>query len=57
VDIAGPSRWRWLLSDADTGGPLADHQVNLEAVNNASEKHRDRPGGATPPFGVPKLEL
>src|ERR1700733_5163921 len=30
VDVAGPLRWRWLLTDADTGAPLADHQVDLE---------------------------
>ena len=28
-DFAGPLRWRWLLSDEDTGVPLADHQVDL----------------------------
>jgi tetratricopeptide (TPR) repeat protein len=30
VDVAGPSRWRWLLSDEETGNLLADHPVNLD---------------------------
>jgi len=30
VDVAGPRRWRWLLTDEATGAPLADHQVDLE---------------------------
>jgi hypothetical protein len=30
VDVAGPLRWRWLLTDEQTGVPLADHQVNLD---------------------------
>ena len=30
VDVSGPLRWRWLLSDADSGVPLADHQVDLD---------------------------
>jgi tetratricopeptide (TPR) repeat protein len=30
VDVAGPWRWRWLLTDERTGNPLADHQVNLD---------------------------
>jgi len=32
VDITGPLRWRWLLTDADTGAPLADHRVDLESA-------------------------
>jgi tetratricopeptide (TPR) repeat protein len=31
AEFAGPRRWRWLLTDEDTGQPLADHQVSLEA--------------------------
>jgi hypothetical protein len=31
VDVRGPSRWRWLLTDDVTGNPLADHQVVLDA--------------------------
>ena len=30
AEFAGPRRWRWLLTDEDTGQPLADHQVSLE---------------------------
>jgi hypothetical protein len=30
VEVAGPLRWRWLLSDAETGVPLADHRVDLD---------------------------
>ena len=30
VDVAGPLRWRWLLTDEDSGKPLADHQVDLD---------------------------
>lgn len=30
AEFAGPRRWRWLLSDEDTGQPLADHQVSLD---------------------------
>src|SRR5580700_5695858 len=29
-DVAGPLRWRWLLTDQATGTPLADHQVTLD---------------------------
>ena len=29
VDVTGPSRWRWLLSDGETGALLADHDVDL----------------------------
>src|ERR1700743_937646 len=31
-DFAGPLQWRWLLSEEDTGAPLADHQVDLAGV-------------------------
>lgn len=30
VDVAGPLRWRWLLTDERTGAPKADHQVDLD---------------------------
>jgi len=30
VDVRGPSRWRWLLTDEATGNPLADHEVTLD---------------------------
>ncbi len=29
-DYAGPCRWRWLLTDEESGRPLADHQVDLD---------------------------
>ncbi len=28
-DFEGPLRWRWLLSEEDSGAPLADHRVDL----------------------------
>jgi hypothetical protein len=31
VEVRGPLRWRWLLTDETTGNPLADHQVALDA--------------------------
>lgn len=30
VEVAGPTRWRWVLS-AESGGLLADHEVDLDA--------------------------
>jgi hypothetical protein len=30
VDLAGPSRWRWLLRDDETGSHIADHPVRLD---------------------------
>jgi len=30
VEPAGPDRWRWLLTDEDTGATLADHAVALD---------------------------
>ena len=30
VDVRGPLRWRWLLTDEATGNPLADHEVTLD---------------------------
>jgi tetratricopeptide (TPR) repeat protein len=30
VDDSAPLRWRWLLRDEETGGPLADHQVTVD---------------------------
>src|SRR5579859_3789494 len=38
VDVTGPLRWRWLLTDAETGAPLADHQVNLESAPGESAR-------------------
>jgi hypothetical protein len=31
AEVGGPLRWRWLLSDAETGVPVADHRVDLDA--------------------------
>jgi hypothetical protein len=31
VEVRGPSRWRWLLTDEGTGNPLADYEVALDA--------------------------
>ena len=41
VDVAGPLRWRWLLTDAETGAPLADHDVDLAAESDAVARFRD----------------
>jgi hypothetical protein len=30
VDVAGRWRWQWLLSDEESGRPLADHVVDLD---------------------------
>ena len=30
VEVSGPLRWRWLLSDGESGVPLADHRVDLD---------------------------
>jgi hypothetical protein len=30
VDVAGPLRWRWLLTSEETGEPLAEYRVRLE---------------------------
>ena len=30
VDVRGPTRWRWLLTDDRTGATLADHPVVLD---------------------------
>lgn len=29
-DYTGPQQWRWLLTDQESGRPLADHQVSLD---------------------------
>jgi hypothetical protein len=44
VDVAGPLRWRWLLTDADTGTPLADHQVDLTGVRDEVARFNDLSG-------------
>lgn len=30
VEVGGPLRWRWLLTDAESGVLLADHRVALD---------------------------
>jgi hypothetical protein len=42
----GPLRWRWLLSDADTGVLLADHAVDLDAAADELTAFRDLYGYA-----------
>ena len=46
VDVAGPLRWRWLLSDAETGAPLADHQVDLDPASDEVARFGDLYGYA-----------
>jgi len=31
LDVEGPLRWRWLLTEESTGRPLADHHMTLSA--------------------------
>ena len=35
VDLAGPLKWRWLLTDEKTGTQLADHAVDLDSAEVA----------------------
>ena len=30
VEASGPLRWRWLLTEAESGAPVADHRVDLD---------------------------
>ena len=41
VDVAGPWRWRWLLSDEETGNPVADHPVRLDPESAELARFRD----------------
>jgi hypothetical protein len=41
VNVASPMRWRWLLSDAETGSPMADHQVDLESAADEVARFAD----------------
>jgi hypothetical protein len=34
VDVASEWQWRWLLSDEETGQPLADHVVELDPASD-----------------------
>jgi tetratricopeptide (TPR) repeat protein len=44
TDVAGPLRWRWLLTDADSSVPLADHQVDLESARDEVARFADLSG-------------
>ena len=41
VDVTGPLRWRWLLSDDETGNPIADHSVQLDPASDEVARFRD----------------
>ena len=41
VEVASPFAWRWLLSDEETGAPLADHQVRLDPAAEEVAAFRD----------------
>jgi tetratricopeptide (TPR) repeat protein len=41
VDVAGPMRWRWLVTDEGTGEQVADYQVDLESVPGEVARFRD----------------
>jgi hypothetical protein len=34
-EFSGPRRWRWRLTEEDTGRPLADHEVDLDPIDTA----------------------
>ena len=52
VDVAGPLRWRWLLTEAGSGVPLADHQVDLESAPGEVARFADL-YGYTRSYAVP----
>jgi tetratricopeptide (TPR) repeat protein len=41
VDVAGPLAWRWVLSDEETGAPLASHVVDLDPGSEEVAAFRD----------------
>jgi CHAT domain len=41
VDVTGPWQWRWLLTDGDTGAPLADHEVTLDPAADQVARFAD----------------
>jgi tetratricopeptide (TPR) repeat protein len=41
VDAAGPLRWRWVLSDEETGVPVAGHEVDLDSVPGEAARFRN----------------
>jgi hypothetical protein len=52
VDVTGPLRWRWLLSDEETGNPVADHDVALDPSSNEVVRFRDL-GGHVRSYAAP----
>jgi CHAT domain-containing protein len=46
VDVTGPWQWRWLLTDGQTGAPLADHAVRLDPAAEAVARFADLYGHA-----------
>src|SRR5690348_10988745 len=46
VEVSGTLRWRWLLSDEETGNPLADHLVDLDLAPDEVARFRDLYGYA-----------
>lgn len=41
IDVAGPLKWRWLLTDEETGAPLADHRVDLDPASDEVARFAD----------------
>jgi hypothetical protein len=41
VEVTGPWSWRWLLTDPDSGAPLADHTVRLDPADAETEAFGD----------------
>jgi tetratricopeptide (TPR) repeat protein len=41
VDADGPLRWRWRLTDEETGKPLAEHAVNIDPASRELAIFRD----------------
>ena len=56
VDVAGPLRWRWLLTDGDSAAPLADHRVDLEAAPGEVARFADLYGYARS-YAVPDRRM
>jgi hypothetical protein len=52
VDVTGPLRWRWLLSDEETGNPVADHGVDLNPSSDEVARFRDL-GGYVRSYAAP----
>lgn len=41
VDVTGPRRWRWLLSDEHSGAALAEHRVELDPDSAETQAFED----------------